>query len=237
MRRLLIAFARPSKRVEDHLREGMPDDDPESIPFEMDDLPIARGDRVLYVVGGKVPAYVAWATAASGWKTGRSGAWKDWEYFQINQRRVLKEYVSAQDVSRATGFKPPRKPCEVPTEMASRVWRVARSRPLDMTDRAIEGSATETRSRFRNPRLRELALIRAAGKCEGCLRNFHEYANGLGRRCLVVHHKNQLSDTDQPVETAVSQLAVVCANCHMIIHTDSKRAMSLTELRRRLSMD
>jgi hypothetical protein len=235
MRRLLIAFARPSKKVEAYLREGMPDDDPESIPFGIGGLPIARGDRVLSVVGGRVPAYVAWETAASGWKTGRSGAWKNWEYFQVNQRHVLKEYVSAQDVFRATGFKPPHKSCEVPAELAPKVWRVARQRPLDVTDHAIEGAATETRSRFRNPRLRELALIRAAGKCEGCGRNFHEYANGLGRRCLVVHHKNQLSDTDQPVETAVSQLAVVCANCHMIIHTDSQRAMSLTELRRRLS--
>jgi len=235
MRRLLISFARPSKKVEAHLREGMPDDDPEAMPFEMEDLPIARGDRVLYVVGGRVPAYVAWATVASGWKTGRSGAWKNWEYFETSQRRVLREYVSAQDVFRATGFKPPRKSCEVPAEFASAVWRVARHKPLDVTDRAIEGAATETRSRFRNPRLRELALIRAAGRCEGCRRNFYEYANGLGRRCLVVHHKNQLSDTDQPVETAVSQLAVVCANCHMILHTDSKRAMSLTELRRRLS--
>lgn len=235
MRRLLIAFARPSKKVEAHLREGMPDEDPEVMPFAMDDLPIARGDRVLYVVGGKVPAYVAWATAASGWKTGRSGAWKGWEYCQTNQRHILKEYLSAQDVFRATGFRPPHKPCEVPAELASRVWSVARKGSLDATNRAIEGAATETRSRFRNPRLRELALIRAAGKCEGCGRNFYAYAGGLGRRCLVVHHKNQLRDTDQPVETTVSQLAVVCANCHMIIHSDSRRAMSLSELRRKLS--
>jgi hypothetical protein len=92
MRRLLISFARPSKKVEAYLREGMPDDDPEAMPFETGDLPITRGDRVLFVVGGRVPAYVAWEIAASGWKTGRSGAWKNREYFQVNQTHVLKEF-------------------------------------------------------------------------------------------------------------------------------------------------
>lgn len=231
----MICYARASKRIDSYLRDGMPDDDPKSVPFRLGDLPIKRGDRVLYVVGGEKPAYVAWATSDGGWRTGRSGAWKGLEYWKANQVHSLKEYVSAVDVFRATGFQPPRAPCEVPSALASSVWRVARQKPLDSTDRAIEGAATETRSRHRNPRLRELALIRADGKCEGCGRNFHTYANGLGRRCLVVHHKKQFRDTDQPVETMVEDLAVVCANCHMMIHVDTKRAMTLPEFRRKLS--
>ena len=53
-------------------------------------------------------------------------------------------------------------------------------------------------------------------------------------KCLVVHHKKQLKDTDQPVETRVSDLAVVCANCHMMIHSNRERALTLVQLRKLL---
>jgi predicted HNH restriction endonuclease len=53
---------------------------------------------------------------------------------------------------------------------------------------------------------------------------------------LVVHHKQQLKDTDQPRETKLSDLAVVCANCHMMIHADPDQALSILQLQRRLGI-
>jgi 5-methylcytosine-specific restriction protein A len=93
---------------------------------------------------------------------------------------------------------------------------------------------TESRSRSRNAGLRLAALQRAGGVCEGCGVNFAKRHGGLGSKCLVVHHKKQLKDTDQPVETKLSDLAVVCANCHMMIHVNRDKALTLSQLKKRL---
>ena len=46
--------------------------------------------------------------------------------------------------------------------------------------------------------------------------------------------EKQLKDIDQPVETRVSDLAVVCANCHMMIHVNRDKALTLAQLRKSL---
>jgi predicted HNH restriction endonuclease len=43
---------------------------------------------------------------------------------------------------------------------------------------------------------------------------------GLGRHCLVFHHKKQLRDTDQMRETGLSDLAVLCGNRHLLVHAN-----------------
>ena len=111
---------------------------------------------------------------------------------------------------------------------------MARGKPLSQTDRVVEGILTESRSRSRNAGLRQAALQRSGGRCEGCGVNFEKKAGGLGKHCLVVHHKKQLKDIDQPVETKLSELAVVCANCHMMIHSNKNKALSLNQLKKRL---
>ncbi len=90
-------------------------------------------------------------------------------------------------------------------------------------DRAIEGSATEARSKQRNARLRNQRLRMAGGVCDACGMDFSVVLGGRGTRALVVHHTRQLRDYDEPQETRLSDLAVVCANCHMIIHSDPSK--------------
>jgi predicted HNH restriction endonuclease len=51
---------------------------------------------------------------------------------------------------------------------------------------------------------------------------------------LHVHHLQQLAASDEPRETRLENLTVLCANCHALIHLDSRRAMPLEELRSRL---
>jgi 5-methylcytosine-specific restriction protein A len=64
--------------------------------------------------------------------------------------------------------------------------------------------------------------------------NFGKKHDGLGKHCLVVHHKKQLKDTDQPRETKLSELATVCANCHMMIHSNRMKALTLAQLKKKL---
>lgn len=51
---------------------------------------------------------------------------------------------------------------------------------------------------------------------------------------MQVHHKKQISFRDKPTLAKLSDLAVVCANCHMLIHADPMRALPLQALRRLL---
>lgn len=101
-------------------------------------------------------------------------------------------------------------------------------------ERAIEGLMTESRSKRRNPALRATALRRSKGICAACGVDFNSLLGGRGLRCLVVHHTKQLKDLDTPAETKINDLAVVCANCHTLIHANPDRAMPVPELRRLL---
>lgn len=97
----------------------------------------------------------------------------------------------------------------------------------------VEGIARESivLSRTRSAALRREALKLSGGICEGCGLNFSTLLNGRGLRALQVHHKKQLALRETPEATALVDLAVVCANCHAIIHADPKVALAVEELR------
>jgi len=58
---------------------------------------------------------------------------------------------------------------------------------------------------------------------------------GIGRAVLEVHHRKQLSSYDVPTVTSIHDLAVVCSNCHALIHSDAKAAFTVEALRALLS--
>lgn len=97
---------------------------------------------------------------------------------------------------------------------------------------ALEGIAKEytTISRSRSTGLREAALSRSSGVCEACGVDFSSLFGGLGVRVLQVHHKNQLAHATDEVLTTLKDLAVVCANCHSIVHAVRERPMPVEEL-------
>ena len=97
----------------------------------------------------------------------------------------------------------------------------------------VEGIARESAvlSRSRSSALRRESFRQSGGICTCCGVDFSEVLNGRGLRALQVHHTRQLALRDTPEATLLSDLAVVCANCHAIIHTDPKQAMLVEELR------
>jgi 5-methylcytosine-specific restriction protein A len=98
---------------------------------------------------------------------------------------------------------------------------------------AIEGLLTETKVyvRGRSRQLRELALEKANGVCCVCNVDYKELLNGKGVRVLQAHHRKQLAASDAPRVTHLSDLAVVCANCHLLIHMNPRQALEVEELR------
>jgi len=227
----LISYTSDSDAYLDWISLGRPNQRPRDVPFCMPNE-TRKGDRYLLFVGGVDNAFVGWGKVWSDWKPGR-GQWRGHDRVECEDH-FFREPRPGSDVEALTGFRVPRRDVVVPDEFAAEVWRAATGKGPKPTDRAVEGILAESRSRNRHPGLRLAALQRAKGRCECCGINYQRRADGLGLKCLVVHHKKQLKDTDQPRETRLSELAVVCANCHMMIHANSAKALSISQLRARL---
>jgi len=79
--------------------------------------------------------------------------------------------------------------------------------------------------RLRVAKIRE-ALARDAGqlRCEvpRCGFDFAETYGRLGRAFAHVHHLKPLGARGSPSATRLSELAIVCANCHAMIHRGGK---------------
>lgn len=231
---LVIAYEKSWRRLQRAIEIGWDDSDPDEVAFGLPDG-TKKGDRVLYFVGGRFQYFFGWGRVLSNERIGKSGLWKGETYWLTSPMRELERPVPGADVAAATGWPTPARKCIVPSDVASTVWRAARGRPLIQVERAMEGATTEARSKYRNPKLRQSALQLANGTCAACGTDFRKFAGDLGRHCLVVHHKKQLKDSEQPRETKVSELAVVCANCHMMIHANPSKALKISQLRRRLT--
>jgi 5-methylcytosine-specific restriction endonuclease McrA len=227
----LIAYSSNSRAYLKWLEAGKPENHPSDIPFF---LPYGarKGDRYLIFVGGVDQSYVGWGVISSQRNSGK-GNWEKTSIWLV-QEHYFRNPVPGDDILAATGFKSPRVEKVLDDSIAGAVWRAARGLKLTSTDRAVEGILTETRSRSRNAGLRTAAIKRAGGVCQGCGVNFLKRHGGLGKHCLVVHHKKQLKDTDQPSETKLTDLAVVCANCHMMIHANREKALTLPQLKKKI---
>jgi 5-methylcytosine-specific restriction protein A len=97
---------------------------------------------------------------------------------------------------------------------------------------AMEGAERMAlvRHRQREQSLRDgkIAEARKRGtselKCEvpGCGFDFETVYGELGRDYAQVHHLKSLADRTKPSQTKLNDLAVVCANCHAMIHRGGK---------------
>lgn len=94
-------------------------------------------------------------------------------------------------------------------------------------------------TRERNPKIvnaKKSQVLKATGrlKCEICEFDFEKRYGALGRGFCEVHHKQPLSTLNQQVETKLDDLAILCSNCHRMIHR-TKPIMSITDFRNLLS--
>jgi 5-methylcytosine-specific restriction endonuclease McrA len=79
---------------------------------------------------------------------------------------------------------------------------------------------------FRRERNREIIkakkqqVLHMTGRltCEVCSFDFERIYGRLGRGFCEVHHKIPLAEVDIEVTTALEDLAILCANCHRMVH-------------------
>lgn len=124
-------------------------------------------------------------------------------------------------------------------ERLERTWAAHRKAPLMVAPLVFgaisgwEGQPIEHRGyqRKRDQKLKRAAMDAAKGVCTVCEVDYSKLLGGKGVRVLQVHHKEQLPQYDTPRLNTLSDLAVVCANCHALIHTDSKKALVIEALK------
>lgn len=111
----------------------------------------------------------------------------------------------------------------------------------DVDESAMEGDSrlvTHLR-RERNRALVETKkrqVLEAAGHlaCEVCGFDFKVGYGDLGEGFCEVHHRQPLASRDEPSITRLEDLAILCSNCHRIVHR-ANCEVSLAELRERIT--
>jgi hypothetical protein len=89
--------------------------------------------------------------------------------------------------------------------------------------------------RERNPVVIELAKERYLEKhgkliCEACEFDFKERYGDIGEGYIEGHHTKPISEMAENEETRVEDIALVCANCHRMLHR-KRPWLSITELK------
>jgi 5-methylcytosine-specific restriction enzyme A len=96
---------------------------------------------------------------------------------------------------------------------------------------------TRHRARERWLRDQKIAQVKAANNgrlpCQVCGFEFFEAYGEIGRDYAQVHHLNPLGDRTKPSLTSLVELAVVCANCHVMLHRGGE-VRPLAEVRQAL---
>lgn len=85
------------------------------------------------------------------------------------------------------------------------------------------------------PRKKKEAVLAATGRldCEVCGFDFSEHYGELGTGFAECHHRRPLSELTASRRTTQKDLAIVCANCHRMLHR-AKPWLTVEELRLRL---
>lgn len=106
---------------------------------------------------------------------------------------------------------------------------VTEGKPLLVAHTRRERSAEVTKAKKQQ-------VLAESGKleCEGCGFDFQQTYGERGRGFMECHHLNPLSDTEEGRVTKLHDLALVCSNCHRMIHR-SRPWLSIEELRETLS--
>ena len=84
----------------------------------------------------------------------------------------------------------------------------------------------------RNQSLRAAAIRLHGTTCMACGFSFQKVYGDRGKDNIEVHHVKPLATTGEAIDVdPATDLVVVCANCHRIIHRKKDETLSLDELK------
>ena len=84
----------------------------------------------------------------------------------------------------------------------------------------------------RKPGLRAAAILFHGTTCKGCGLNFEAVYGSFGSGFIEVHHLRPVSQlSGATLVSCETDMTVLCANCHRMVHHQRDRVLSLEELR------
>ena len=90
----------------------------------------------------------------------------------------------------------------------------------------------------RDPKVREAAIKIHGTTCKACDFNFAEVYGQHGAGYIQVHHLRPLSDgPGERIVNPETDLIVLCANCHVMVHRKKNNTLSIDELKRMIFQD
>lgn len=109
-------------------------------------------------------------------------------------------------------------------------WDYSESKKMSVVDEDDESSYPEGAKKFKKhlfserapglARRAKLQCLKLTGKlaCEVCQFNFAEMYGQLGEGFIEAHHKVPVSQLDGKKKSKITDLAMVCSNCHRMLH-------------------
>ena len=123
------------------------------------------------------------------------------------------------------------------TELAVKIYRIEDDeKENDFSVREGETIYKLHKLRERNPKINKKkkdSYFKKNGKldCEVCGFDFFEKYGKLGKGFIECHHRVPLAKFDGEKKTTIKDLALVCANCHRMLHRDLS-ALTVEELKK-----
>ena len=135
-------------------------------------------------------------------------------------------------------------PCQTPTflfTLASSTTPTVSVPDIEEEELSAPEGAPSLRQhlhRERNPKIvaaKRRQVLAATGRlaCSVCAFDFRQFYGELGSEVCEVHHLRPLADADGEVQTRLDDLAVVCANCHRMLHR-SRPFLTLEQLKSKI---
>lgn len=86
--------------------------------------------------------------------------------------------------------------------------------------RLVSHMARERSRAIAEAKKRNVLAATGALRCEVCGFDFREFYGSVGEGFSEVHHRIPLADADSAIETRLDDLAIVCSNCHRMLHRE-----------------
>lgn len=86
--------------------------------------------------------------------------------------------------------------------------------------------------RSRNRSLIERKKSASNYNCEVCGFNFAKKYGTIGREFIIAHHTKPLAEAERVIHTRLSDIVLLCSNCHNMAHKRRPRPYAVKELRR-----
>lgn len=97
---------------------------------------------------------------------------------------------------------------------------------------ALKQHRMRERSReLRAAKIQAFRTIHGSIHCEVCGFNFEQTYGALGNGLIEVHHTRAIADYDAGAITELTDLILVCSNCHYVIHRDRHYERNYRQLR------